>query len=303
MASFKPPLDMDNEDTLTEASTVVGCDSDITNSPFDLPSSSQRVHWLIVHGQIRITRTSLLEAGIRADGCHSTVGDDGRLITYIHLSARCRQSVISKHLTKVFDDDYRVVEAANDKSMANTLEFQFLARHMGERHVDFVTDGSALGLLSRFAKSCCSVPAPRKPSRLELENAELRQRIACMEQDWMRMEQRLSAAHQERLRIEDEMDFLRQALSKADDDRIELKRLRIENTEFRRLGADVKEVRRLNRELLTLQDHLDAKSRDCKVLEMTLRIAREDNARLERAMGSAPLSVVKRRGLLNESTQ
>ena len=66
----------------------------------------------------------------------------------------------------------------------------------------------------------------------------------------------------------------------------------------------MKEVRRLNRELLALQDHLDAKSRDCKVLEMTLRIAREDNARLERAMGSAPLSVVKRRSmLLNESTQ
>ncbi len=53
----------------------------------------------------------------------------------------------------------------------------------------------------------------------------------------------------------------------------ELKRLRIEHIEFRRLGDTDKEVRRLNRELVTLKDNLDAKSHYCKALEIMLLIA------------------------------
>ena len=83
------------------------------------------------------------------------------------------------------------------------------------------------------------------------------------------------------------------SLSKTDDDErmereSELKRLRIENFEFRRLGATEKEVRRLNRELMTLQDNFDAKSNDCKAMEIMLRIAGEDFARLDKAAAMAP---------------
>jgi hypothetical protein len=52
--------------------------------------------------------------------------------------------------------------------------------------------------------------------------------------------------------------------------------------------VEEKEVRRLNRELMTLQDRFEEKARDCTVLEMTLCIARKDNAKLQDEAAKAP---------------
>jgi hypothetical protein len=224
--------------------------------------------------------------------------------------------------------------SSNDKSTTTTTgvhgdEIRLLAKHMQEKHESFISDGMYFGILSKFQAPVKSNNNNNKntttttPSlllsakkdhshhhhlqctidRLELENAELCQRIAAKEQDHVEMEQRLRAALEDCVRVKDEMRSLRQELSQATtttaadcnyyycermECRSELKRLRIENIEFRRLGATEKEVRRLNRELNTLQDNLDAKSNDCKTLEMMLRIADEDCAKLNRAAAMAP---------------
>ena len=290
---FKPPrtpmpnkqlcleLYDNEEDALTEASTVVGCDHDLGDST---QRSLQRVHWLVVHsGSSRLSIASLRESGLAADGCHSTLDKDGTIVSYIHLSSRCRQTALLRHLNQGCCTA-RIVESVNDKTLASTPEFLLLVQHLHENDGRVVLDGSAFGLLSKHIG--------KKPSRLEVENAELRQRIEGMERERVLMEQRLQDALQDRSRMEVEMGSLRLALSQADGERSEreseLKRLRIENTEFRRLGAEEKEVRRLNRELLTLRDDLDAKSQDCRVLECMLRIAREDNAKLREIASNAP---------------
>ena len=194
-------------------------------------------------------------------------------------------------------------------------EIRLLARHMQEQHESFISDGVYFGILSKFVakpKSTTATttttishpsPPPLPPSANKNnhniikkdpaveENAELHRRIAVMERDHVEMEGCLRAAIEDCVRVKDEMGSLRHELSKAERmecDGSELKRLRIENIEFRRLGATDKEVRRLNRELMTLQDNLDAKSNDCKTLEIMLRIADEDCARLNRAAAMAP---------------
>jgi hypothetical protein len=265
----------DDDDALTEASTVVGCDRDIGDS--SQQRSLQRVHWLVVHsGPCRLSVAAL--CCLAADGCHSTVDDSGSLVSYIHLSSRCRQTTLSKLLLN--QGAARIIDSANERTLISTPEFLLLVRHIQENDPRLVLDGEGFGLLSKHVG--------KKPSRLELENAELRQRVACMERERVLMEQRLRDALQDRSRMEDEMGSMRLALSNADGERSELKRLRIENTEFRRLGAEEKEVRRLNRELLTLGDDLQAKSQDCRVLEAMLRVAREDNAKLREIASHAP---------------
>ncbi len=336
MTTFKsppPPDPQDNdEDALTEASTVVGCEEDHFHDSIEFrgqkkssshqprPSSSlQRIHWLTVHAGSRMSVAALCKGGVRADGCHSTLYSEGEegpvMITYIHLTARCRQTQIHQFIARTFGPAVvtRVVEAVSDRSLIETPEFQLLARHVIEENRNLVYDGKVLGLMSKYARckkvsplhplaittaSAAGVTTTTTSSRkqsallLELENAELRQRIASLERGCLGMEDRLRAAYTEKLRLETEMGALRQALSEANNalcgHESELKRLRIENSEFRRLGAGEKETRRLNRELLTLRDHLDDKARDCKVLEMMLRIAREDNAKLESIAAMAP---------------
>jgi len=271
----------------------------------------------------RITVAALCQGGIRADGCHSTLdGERGLVITYIHLAARCRRTQISRFLEKAFGTAAaatatttttttttagpvtRVIEAVCDKSLIETPEFQLLARHFVEHDNGLVCDGGGMGLLSRFNRcwkelnnnnnnfSSLSSAKKQPALLLELENAELRQRIASLERDRLGMEDRLHAAYSEKLRAENGMGSMRQALFKANHSlcgyESELKRLRIENSEFRRLGVREKEARRLNRELLTLQGNLEDKTKDCRMLEMMLCIAREDNDKLERMAAMAP---------------
>jgi DNA repair exonuclease SbcCD ATPase subunit len=251
-------------------------------------SATQRVHWLTVHRGARLTLDSVYAHGVHADGCHSTLDDDGAVITYIHLSSRCRLNAIAKSLAAHVSA--RVVDAATEKMIVATREFQTLVRHLNGQGKHVFSDGVVFGLLT---KHCQHIPAAtRPPSRLDDENEKLRARIASMEKGFLDLEHRLQTALTDCTKAEDEIGVLRKALSAADGEReereSELKRLRIENTEFRRLGAEEKEVRRLNRELMTLQDRHEEKVRDCKVLEMTLRIAREDNAKLQAVAALAP---------------
>jgi chromosome segregation ATPase len=157
------------------------------------------------------------------------------------------------------------------------------------RRGSFSLDGIGLGLLSKHLKQATT--AKQSSQRVD-ENTELRQRIAAMEKDYIVMEQRLQTAQRDCKKAEGEIGLTRSALSEAEDERSEreseLKRLRIETSEFRRLGAEEKEVRRLNRELMTLQDRFEEKARDCTVLEMTLCIARKDNAKLQDEAAKAP---------------
>jgi len=267
--------------------------------------SLQRIHWLTVHSGPRMTVAALCQGGVRADGCHSTFdGERGLVITYIHLAARCRRTQISRFIEQAFGSAglTRVVEAVCDKSLIETPEFQLLVRHFVEHDNGLVCDGGGMGLLSRFNRPCrkqvnSSSSSTKKqsvaaPQFLELENAELRQRIASLERDRLGMEDRLRAAYTEKLKAETEMGSMRQALFKANHSlcgyESELKRLRIENSEFRRLGVREKEARRLNRELITLQSSLEDKTKDCRMLEMMLCIAREDNDKLERIAAMAP---------------
>ena len=248
-------------------------------------STTQKIHWLTLHRGARLTLDSVYVHGVHADGCHSTLGDDGVVITYIHLSMRCRQNAIAKCLAA--HQSARVVDASTEKVLAATAEFQTLVRHLNGQNKHVISDGVVFGLLS---KHCRQHPtATKPPSRLEYENEKLRARIATMEKGFLDLEQRLRTALTDCVKAEDEIGLLRNALSVADGEReSELKRLRIENSEFKRLGAQEKEVRRLNRELMTLQDRHEEKVRDCKVLEMTLRIAREDNAKLQAEAALAP---------------
>ena len=278
---------LDDEDALTEAYTVVGAD-EMMERMSSAYKNLQRVHWLTVHSGPRISINSLRAAGISADGCHSAMCENGRLITYMHLSTRCRQPALAKFFHHMSGcTSARIVDALNDKTLVCTSEFLDLVKHLVNG--EFSSEGTGLGLLSKYLKQTNTT---KQSTKLADENSELRQRIAVMEKDRLVMEQRLRAALCDCTKAEDEIGQLRTALSKADDERVEreseLKRLRIENTEFRRLGAEGKEARRLNRELLTLQDRLEEKSRDCKVLEMTLRIAREDNAKLQDIAAMAP---------------
>jgi hypothetical protein len=251
----------------------------------------QRMHWLVVHRGPRITVASLIKGGVRADGCHSTV-NELNVITYIHLQGRCRQSVLSKYLNQSFNSTFtRVIDTASDKILTHTSEFELLVANLNNQDPNFVSDGCSLGLLSRHIKSTgCSVALKQTP--LEIENTELRQRVSRYESDHAHMERRLHASTLDCVRASEEILFLRGAISKLNESRAgdesEMKRLRIENKEFRRLGATDMEVRRMNREVLTLKDNLDDKTRDCKLLSMTLRIAREDNAALHAAASMAP---------------
>ena len=284
---FSRSLCPDDEDALTEASTVVGSDELVEQMPSTAYKNLQRVHWLTVHSGPRITINSLCAAGILADGCHSVVYP-GTVVTYLHLSSRCRQPALAKFLHRMPGcSSARIVDALNDKTLVCTSEFRDLVKHLGTSA--FTSEGAALGLLSKYLKPTAMT---KQSSKLADENSELRQRVAAMERGSLVLEQRLRAALCDCTKAEDEIGQLRSALANADGPRVEreseLKRLRIENTEFRRLGAEEKEVRRLNRELLTLQDRLEERSRDCKVLEMTLRIAREDNAKLHNIAAMAP---------------
>ena len=275
---FSSSICPDEEDALTEASTIVGSD-ELIEQMSSAYKNLQRVHWLTMHSGPIITINSLHVAGIFADGCHSVVCETGCVISYMHLSTRCRQHALAKFFRQMPGcTSARIVEALNDKTLVCTSEFLDLVKHLGNGA--FRSEGAALGLLSRHLKQTNTT---KQSAKLTDENAELRQRIAAMER-----EQRLRDC----TKMEGEIGQLRSALSKADDQRVEreseLKRLRIENIEFRRLGAEEKEVRRLNREIMTLQDRLEDKSRDCKVLEMTLRIAGEDNAKLQNIAGMAP---------------
>ena len=269
----------------------------------------QRANWLIVHSGIsRISIDSLSNAGMCADGCHSTLSDDV-IITYIHMKTRCRQTSISKFMVNQFGQSaVKMIRELSDKSLTDGVqtEFQLLIRHIQERRGSFVSDGENLGILSKLAKPAAgcvllsSIKAndapPPPPKNMQLENDKLRQRILIMEQDHVEMERRLRVALDDCTTVKAEMGSLRRkilSLSKTDDDErmereSELKRLRIENFEFRRLGATEKEVRRLNRELMTLQDNFDSKSNDCKAMEIMLRIAGEDFARLDKAAAMAP---------------
>lgn len=125
--------------------------------------------------------------------------------------------------------------------------------------------------------------SPRHPSRLEKQNADLRYHVAIMEKNSILIGECINLIGKEHEGAVEEKAHPRD-VERED----ELKRLRIENIEFRRLGAEEKEVRRLNRVIMTLQDRVDEKCRDCKLLEMTLKIAREDNAKLQSVAAMAP---------------
>jgi hypothetical protein len=271
---------LDNEDALTEASTAVGSDETTINKPYkDLLS----LHWLTVHCGPRITLSSLHAAEIQADGCHTAASERGGLITYIHVSSRCRQHALAKFLQNLPGcTSARVVDAPDSKTLERTPEFLDFVKLLGRG--SFSSEGDRLGLLSKHLKQATT--AKQSSKRVD-ENTELRQRIAAMEKDYVVMEQRLQTAQRDCKKAEGEIGLTRSALSEAEDER-ELKRLRIENSEFRRLGAEEKEVRRLNRELMTLQDRFEEKARDCTVLEMTLCIARKDNAKLQDEAAKAP---------------
>jgi hypothetical protein len=89
-----------------------------------------------------------------------------------------------------------------------------------------------------------------------------------------------------------EIQFVSRTLQNANDalsdSRCELRRLRIEIYELRRLGSVEKELRRVNRALKTSQVLLGEKDQDCKVLSAVLCIAREDNAKLNAEAAMAP---------------
>ena len=131
---------------------------------------------------------------------------------------------------------------------------------------------------------------PRQPTRLEKNNAELRYRTAIIEKNNILMVRCVDVCVEEHEKAVGEIAHPRVSLQGNEyfEREDELKRLRIENIEFRRLGAEEKEVRRLYREVMTLQERLDEKCGDCKLLEMTLKIAREDNAKLQSVAAMAP---------------
>jgi hypothetical protein len=284
-----PPFKTIDEFNPSKSSIIIKALDIKKNSPESSQRGLQRANWLVVHNGSRISISSLINAGMRADGCHSTLGDDGVVITYIHMTARCRQTSVSKFMDLQFgSSSVKSIKEVDDQS----AEFQLLARHLQEKHVSFISDGIYFCILSKAVKSAVSTATSRNPVNSELENAKLRQRLFTMERERMEMENNLRAALEDCVRVKGEMGSLHQQLSRTRSERMEceseLKRLRIENTEFRRLGATDKEVRRLNRELMTLKDDLDAKSHDCKALEIMLRIAGEDCAKLNRAAAMAP---------------
>ena len=188
MADCSPQF-LDNEDALTEASTVVGSDETFENTSY---KNLQRVHWLTVHCGPHITLSSLQKAGIHADGCHAAACERGGVITYIHLSTRCRQPALAKFLQHMPGcTSARVVDTLNDKTLVCTPEFLDLVRLLG--HGCVTSDGTALGLLSRYLK-----PPTGKPKRADEElriaamerdraeeNTKLRQIIAAMELDYI----------------------------------------------------------------------------------------------------------------------
>lgn len=96
-----------------------------------------------------------------------------------------------------------------------------------------------------------------------------------------------------------EIHFLRRRLQDANDalwdSLCELRRLRIENYELKRLGSLEKELRRVNRALKTSESRLKDRDQDCKVLSAVLCIARADNAKLnaEAAMAARPWNYMR----------
>jgi len=176
----------------------------------------QRVHWLTVHCGPHIALSSLQAAGIHADGCHAAACERGGVITYIHLSTRCRQPALASFLQRMPGcTSARVVDTLNDKTLVCTQEFLDLVRLLG--HGCVTSDGAAQGLLSRYMK-----PTGKKPfsSTLADQNAMLRQHIAALERDHVKLHQRIAAIERDRGgRILE----LRQQISAMEIDRFKLR--------------------------------------------------------------------------------
>jgi hypothetical protein len=180
---------------------AVGSDETTENTPYkDLLSGSDEttenthykdllsLHWLTVHCGPRITLSSLRAAEIQADGCHTAASERGWLITYIHLSSRCRQHALAKFLQNLPGcTSTRVVDALNSKTLVCTPEFLDFVKLL--RRGSFSSEGARLGLLSKHLK----------PAAMEhvYENTKLRLRIAAMEKDRVVMDQRLQAAQRD----------------------------------------------------------------------------------------------------------
>ena len=262
-------------------------------APEPSSTTSHRVHWLTVHRGERLTLDSLHDNGVHAYGCLSTLGDDGAVITYIYLSKRCRQTAIARCLST--HESARIVDAPNETVLADTMEFQTLVLHLNEQNTHVFSDGVEFGYLSKLHQH-----ATKPPSQLEDENEKLRARLAAMEKDYFDMEQRLRIALPKREKAQEMVRVLRGKLSTAnivrEKEEAEIKRLHIENTEFRRSAAEKKGVKKLMKELMTLQDQHQEKVRESKDLEMDLCIVREDNAKLqaEAAMAPRPWNYLKK---------
>ena len=154
----------------------------------------QRVHWLAVHSGHRITINGLYTAGILADGCHSVVCSGNVVVTYMHLSTRCRQHALAKFFRHMPGcTSARIVEAINDKTLVCTSEFLDLVKHLGNG--TFTSEGAALGLLSKHLKQ--PTTTTQKILKLAAENSELHRRIAAMHGAALVMEQRLQAAQRD----------------------------------------------------------------------------------------------------------
>ena len=148
----------------------------------------QRVHWLTVHCGPHITLSSLQKAGIRADGCHAAACERGGVITYIHLSERCRQPALANFLQHMPGcTSARVVNTVNDKTLVCTQEFLDLVRLLG--HGCVTSDGDKQGLLSRYMKKTTTA----KPSKLADQNAMQLQHIVALERDNVKLRQQNAA--------------------------------------------------------------------------------------------------------------
>ena len=178
---------------IMEAESVVGSDEAVERMPSPAYKNLQRVHWLAVHSGHRITINGLYTAGILADGCHSVVCSGNVVVTYMHLSTRCRQHALAKFFRHMPGcTSARIVEAINDKTLVCTSEFLDLVKHLWNG--TFTSEGAALGLLSKHLKPPTTTTQQSLTRKLTAENSELHRRIAAMQWDSLVMEQRLQAA-------------------------------------------------------------------------------------------------------------
>ena len=124
--------------------TFPNVDKPVANStPGSTTSTTQRIHGLTVHRGARLTLDSVYAHGVHADGCHSTLGDDGAVITYIHLSSRCRQNAVAKRLAA--HQSARVVDASTEKVLAATAEFRTLVQHLNGQNKASISMFSRMG--------------------------------------------------------------------------------------------------------------------------------------------------------------